>query len=515
MSYQVVWFKRDLRVQDNAALLMACKENSLVIPLYILEPELWLQPDMSKRHFDFLCESLSELNADLKKLGQELVIRVGDALEVLKDLHASHSIENLYSHQETWNYWTFVRDKKVSAWTKSQNITWHESLQNGVIRRLKNRNGWSANWNKLMQQKILPAPKELKKIKIKSESIPNFSDLGLSEDFCYLRQKGGRKNALNLLKTFLYLRGENYSREMSSPVTAFHSCSLLSPQISFGTISLKEIFQAVSKRQIELQTMSKSVRGNWASAMRSFGGRLRWHCHFIQKLEDEPKIEFANFHRAYDSIRLECNEDFLRAWQEGKTGFPMIDATMRCLIATGWINFRMRAMLMSFASYHLWLPWQKTAMHLARLFTDYEPGIHYSQAQMQSGTTGINAVRIYNPIKQGFDQDPQGIFIRKWLPELSSMPDEFIHAPWQKPEFLNDYPLPIVDEVIARKAAAQKIYSLRKNSGHKLVAKKIVTKHGSRKSGLKQTADLSKRTKAKKKAGAAQDKAVQTDLFFD
>jgi deoxyribodipyrimidine photo-lyase len=122
------------------------------------------------------------------------------------------------------------------------------------------------------------------------------------------------------------------------------------------------------------------------------------------------------------------------------------------------------------------------------MFIDYEPGIHYSQVQMQSGTTGINAIRIYNPIKQGVDQDPEGIFIRQWIPELCDIDQAFIHSPWQAENQMNDYPMPIVDEKIARKAAADQIYGLRKNNAsHKEIAQKVISKHGSRKSGLPKT----------------------------
>ncbi len=159
----------------------------------------------------------------------------------------------------------------------------------------------------------------------------------------------------------------------------------------------------------------------------------------------------------------------------------MIDACMRALSATGWINFRMRAMLMSFASYHLWLDWKAPALHLARLFTDYEPGIHYSQCQMQSGTTGINTIRAYNPIKQSMDHDPEGQFIRKWIPELADYSAQSIHQPWILPHKLNGYPLPIVDEKHARKQAMQQIYALRRGDGFFNEAQAIVKQHGSRK----------------------------------
>ena len=168
---------------------------------------------------------------------------------------------------------------------------------------------------------------------------------------------------------------------------------------------------------------------------------------------------------------------------------------MRALIQTGWLNFRMRAMLVSFASYHLWLDWRRTALYLAQLFTDYEPGIHYSQFQMQSGTTGINAIRIYNPIKQSMDHDADGVFIKKWIPELADMPAEFIHTPWRYAEKMGDYPMPIVDEKLARKQAADKIYILRKNPNHKIESKKIAHKHGSRKSGIPRTIDALKTKK--------------------
>ena len=232
--------------------------------------------------------------------------------------------------------------------------------------------------------------------------------------------------------------------------------------------------------------MPRGLKGNWPSAMRSFTGRLRWHCHFIQKLEDEPSIEYANMHPAYNGLReSEFNEVYFQAWKSGRTGYPMVDACMRALTATGWLNFRMRAMLMSFASYHLWLHWRAPALHLAHLFTDYEPGIHYSQVQMQSGTTGINAIRIYNPIKQAIDHDPDGVFIRHWIPELQKIDQAYIHTPWQAASQMNGYPMPIVDEKTARKSAASKLYGLRKNNDtHRLKAATIVRKHGSRKSRL-------------------------------
>ena len=481
----IVWFKRDLRIDDHEALAQAAKKGP-VLPLYILEPELWHQPDMSHRHYVFLQGCLGELDTALGHIGQKLILKVGNTLDVLEDLCKRYPIEGLWSHQETWNSWTYERDKAVKRWCKSLNISWHEPVQNGVIRCLNDRDGWAARWYHQMKQPIVSKPSNLQAIEGSTDALPSYTELGLREDGLKDFQKGGRSEGLKLLHSFLYERGKGYTKEMSSPVTAFKSCSRLSAHLAFGTLSMREVFQACEKRNQGIKQMPRGEKGNWPSAMRSFSGRLHWHCHFIQKLEDEPRIEFENMHPAYDSLREhDFNNEYFEAWKSGMTGYPMVDACMRALTATGWLNFRMRALVMSFASYHLWLHWRKPALHLANLFTDYEPGIHYSQVQMQSGTTGINAIRIYNPIKQGIDHDPEGVFIRHWIPELQGMDEAFIHTPWQAASQMNGYPMPIVDEKTARKFAADQLYGLRKNNTtHEETARKIVSKHGSRKSSL-------------------------------
>ena len=283
---------------------------------------------------------------------------------------------------------------------------------------------------------------------------------------------------------------------MSSPLTAYDSCSRLSPHIAFGTISMREIVKKADERKKEIKKLFKADKGNWSRSISTFSSRLRWHCHFIQKLEDQPDIQYKNIHSSYNNLRTDkFNKMFFESWKDGLTGYPMVDACMRSLIKTGWLNFRMRAMLMSFASYHLWLPWQVTSKYLASLFTDYEPGIHYSQCQMQSGTTGINAIRIYNPIKQGIDHDPEGIFIKKWVPELRNVPKKEIHKPWENIKNIQDYKSPIINEVEARKDASSRIYKLRKSKLHKIESNQIFIKHGSRKSRLK---NYKKKTQIKK-----------------
>ncbi|KJZ17116.1 FAD-binding domain-containing protein [Loktanella sp. S4079] len=487
---QIVWFKRDLRVTDHRALAMAA-EVGPVLPLYIVEPELWRQPDASYRQWAFVAETLSELRVDLARIGQPLVIRSGTAIDVLTELKKRLGSIALWSHEETGNGWTYQRDLMVAAWCRDQGVPWREVQNHGVWRRLKSRNGWSAQWDALMKRSVSSVPR-LAPIDLDVGGVPSASDLGFEDDRCTERQVGGRRAGIERLDSFLNQRGEFYQSAMSSPVEGATACSRLSPYLAWGALSIREVTQATQARRRALPPMAKE----WRKSLRSFSGRLHWHCHFIQKLEDEPSIEVENLHRLYDGLRPQTPDaTLLAAWTRGETGYPFLDACMRSLRACGWLNFRMRAMVMAAASYHLWLDWRAPGLHLARMFTDYEPGIHWSQVQMQSGTTGINAVRIYNPVKQGYDQDPKGVFIRKWLPELAMLPDTYIHEPWKADNAAKviggRYPVRVFDHLLAAKAAREKVWSVRKGRPFREQAQAIVTKHASRKSTrrtLKKTA---------------------------
>ena len=437
----IVWFKRDLRVSDHLPLWKASrlaeKTGGEVIPLYIVEPEYWALPDTSGRQWDFIRECLKSLRDDLRNLGAPLIIRNGDASALLSEMVKKNHVKHVFSHEETGNLWTYTRDQKVAKKLRQLGCEWSQFPQFGVQRGKTDRDHWAAQWDNFMSQPLIDEPSELRAIKnMESDALPYAMDLGLF-DTCPERQKGGRAYGLATLESFLIERGQNYRRKMSSPLTAETGCSRLSTFISTGTLSLREITQSLWMLQRELKHMAAEGHklGSWRGSMSSFNGRLHWHCHFIQKVEDEPQQEVSCIHPFYEDLRDDPSEDFdaadrLQAWSTGKTGYPFIDACMRSLNATGWINFRMRAMLMAVASYHLWLDWRASGQLMAQKFTDYEPGIHWPQVQMQSGTTGINTLRVYNPVKQGYDQDPKGLFIRKWVPELGNVPDDYLHEPW-------------------------------------------------------------------------------------
>ena len=467
---QLVWFKRDLRLVDHQPLARALARGP-VLPLYIVEPELWSQPDCSARQWAFCRESLQDLQEAFADVGQPLIIRSGDAVDVLERARRQLGISALWSHEETGNAWTFARDRRVAAWARERGIPWHELPQFGVVRRLQTRRGWARRWEERMGEAITPAPTGLTPLSgIAPGDLPTNDALALKADPCPYRQRGGRRLGLQELNDFLAHRVQGYCRSISSPNLAFKGCSRLSAYITWGCLSMREVLQR-----------SREFQGRGVS---SFSSRLHWHCHFIQKLEDQPPIEWEDFHPFMRGIRSLDDARFA-AWAEGQTGVPFVDACMRALRAHGWINFRMRAMLMSFASYNLWLPWRDTGLHLARQFVDYEPGIHWSQCQMQSGSTSINTIRIYNPIKQGHDHDPDGAFIRRWCPELEDVPAVHLHEPWS----LLGAPrsMPIVDCAISAREAKERIFEIRRSAGFDRHADAIQQRHGSRRSGLPST----------------------------
>jgi deoxyribodipyrimidine photo-lyase len=506
----LVWFKRDLRVQDNPVLAAAAARGGRILPLFIVEPDGWAQPDASARQWRFVAESLAGLREDLGRLGAPLIVRVGAAADVLAGILGVTGIREVLSLEETGNGWSYGRDKAVAERLKALGVRWTELPQMCVVRRLGGRDGWAARRDKVIRAAILPAPTGLRGFDLDLGTIPEARDLRLPFDPCPARQRGGRAEAETLLASFLASRGQDYRRAMSSPLEGMTACSRLSPHLAWGTISPREAARAAADRKRQ----AKGTRTGWSGAMQSFEARLAWSDHFMQKLEDEPALEHRCLHSAYEGLR---GDDMARraAWEKGETGFPFVDACMRSLNATGWLNFRMRAMLVSFASYHLWLDWRATGPHLARQFTDYEPGIHWSQMQMQSGTTGMNTIRIYNPVKQGKDQDPTGAFTRQWCPELHKVPDAHLQTPWLwegAPRLLGKrYPAPIVDVARAARAARDAVWAVRRGDAFRSEADRIVRKHASRKDGGAGRHFVNDRAPGRRKP-AASDAQLRFDL---
>jgi deoxyribodipyrimidine photo-lyase len=470
----LVWLKKDLRCRDHAPQAMAAGFDAAAA-IYVIEPEWLASAEFDAQHLEFALACLAPLRAELAARGLPLLVRVGSVVDVFTALRQEVAFTHLASHEETGPLWSYERDKAVARWCRSAGVQWQEFAQSGVVRRLKSRSGWAARWQRRMSAEVVAMPIGFVGARgVDVQDLPALPQLGIAPQH-RASARAGEAAAHDTMHSFLHERGANYRQDLSSPLTAEQGCSRLSAHLAFGTLSMRTLHQATEARIAELIA---SDDRRFAHHLRGFAGRLRWHCHFMQKLEDEPQIEQRNFARVCDGLRDEViDRERFGAWCEGRTGYPMVDACMRSLVATGWLNFRMRAMLVSFAAYHLWLHWREPGLFLARQFLDFEPGIHWSQMQMQSGTTGINTLRMYSPAKQAADHDPEGVFIRRWVPEIGTAA----------------YPRPIVEERSAIANAKQRMYALRGTTQARDEAQAIQDKHGSRKSGLPPT----KRARAK------------------
>lgn len=484
---QVVWLKRDLRWTDHVPLLRAA-ELGPVLLIWLDEPLMWEQVDASPRHRGFALSCVREVAEWARQRGGHLWLAQMDAMAFFKTLRRHIGPFMLHSHEETGNLWSYGRDQAVARWCQSAGIQWTQYPSNGVVRRLHltgGRDHWSSQWASRMNPEPRPAPQTIAWHKSNfPEGLPllRLSRAEMGEESTL----GGVTHAWHMLSSFLQVRGQHYRGDMSSPISAEYACSRISAHLAWGALSIRECVHAVWRRRQQLLALPHEQRPDgFLASLKSFESRLHWHCHFMQKLETEPGLEHRHMHRGFDGLREEGPLDrdqrqLLQAWAEGQTGFPFVDACMRSLQATGWINFRMRAMLMSVASQQLWLHWRHSGLHLARLFTDYEPGIHWSQCQMQSGVAGINTVRIYNPIKQGLDQDPQGVFVRRWVPELVDVPTGLIHTPWLAGKTGLRYPEPIVDLAHAAKIARDRVYQRKSSDEVRARAREVYQLHGSR-----------------------------------
>ena len=476
-AISIVWFKRDLRLQDHRPLKLAIEAGQPVLLLAFLEPSLMAAPQSDDRHWRFVYESVEDMNERLSRIEAEVLLIHEEVRLTLASLAEHYDIQQIFSHAETGIALTYDRDKEITAFCQQHGIHWDESPCAGVIRGIKRRNNWPKHWYGTMAASLEEPPlTELKSVHLPAElrqrlrgTIPE----AISRHHPNF-QRGGEGLAHQQLHSFLSERVTNYNKHISKPLQSRTSCSRLSAHLAWGNLSMRQVYQAAAAGKKE----SKDKRN-----FNSFMSRLRWHCHFIQKFEMMDRYETENINPAYNDLRTEWDEDRYLAWQEGQTGYPLVDACMRCVKTTGYLNFRMRSMVVSFLTHHLWLDWKRGADYLAAQFLDFEPGIHYAQFQMQAGTTGYNTVRIYNPQKQQKDNDSEGHFVREWVPELVPLSNTLITEPWMMTPLDQDmygcalgtdYPMPLVDIKESYRSASKALWSKKKDPRVKAEARRIL-----------------------------------------
>ncbi|QFU06680.1 Cryptochrome-like protein cry2 (plasmid) [Pseudoalteromonas sp. THAF3] len=484
----LVWLKRDLRINDHAPIHFAAQSMRPVLCLYVIEPEYWCLDDTSERQFRFVAQALRSLATQLERIGGRLLVRRGEVCDILARIHLHAPIHTLYSHQETGNSWTYSRDNQVFSWCRERSIAIATYRQQAVFRGAIERDHWQTKAQHWLKQPQLESPTHLTSLLSHHDGLALLDHYPGNDNLIASgAQHGAHACALATQQSFLATRMHYYRGGISSVLSAPTRCSRLSPYLAYGVISLRESIQSLG-----------AIKGP-AGHKRAVLARLHWHSHFVQKLESEPSYCEHAVHRDLIHLRAEQfdQQQFL-AWCQGQTGVPFIDACMRFLHHYGWINFRMRAMLIAYASYQLWLDWRQPAAFLAAQFVDYEPGIHYPQVQMQSGCTGINPWRMYNPVTQGQKYDPHGHFIRRWLPELSKVPSAYVHTPWLYNGLSHDtYPHPSVLPDIALRQAKARIADYYQRHVNSRETARVGHQHGSRKRQPKAT----RKTKSSKQLG--------------
>lgn len=446
-KFALWWIRRDLRLLDNQALHAALAAADQVIPLFILDPVLLRSEYASQCRIDFLFAGLASLDADLRARGSRLIVRRGAPLQVLLELQKETNYAALFA-EEDFSAYAHSRDAAVAK-RFDLHLCGGLTAQHPAV--VCKGDGlpytvftpYSRVWfERFSPTALLPIPEQIvTPLGIGSEELPQ-PGAPLREPFA----TAGEAEAQRRLERFINSAVSRYTDERDRVDLAGTSC--LSPYLRFGMLSARQAINTclnlLSKPDAEAEYPGPN---KWLNELiwREFYYAVLYHFPFVQKQSFRPEMRAIPW--------LNDAQDFT-AWQEGRTGYPIVDAGMRQLLATGWMHNRARMIVASFLCKDLLIDWRWGEKFFMQHLLDGDVAANNGGWQWTAGT-GTDAApyfRIFNPTLQAQKFDPHGEYVRRWVPELRDVPDAFIHEPWKfkTAQALEDYPHPIIDHASAR-----------------------------------------------------------------
>lgn len=456
----ICWFRRDLRLSDHLALAAAVKTGQLVIPLFIFDPKILKSKRFSAPRYKFMVTAVESLRTELHKHQRELLIRHGDALEVLNEVIQETGANQLFFNTDYTPY-ARKRDEAIIEQLEIPVQTFHDRLLSSPDAIEKNAGGpytVYTPYKKKWRTQIKPdetVDYDVSAVTIydidglNADALPTLDALGFRETIDI--PEASEREALRRLNAFMdghvytYQEGRNkLGNPDDDPRT---ETSFLSPYVRFGLLSLRQIYWSAREAYDNAQTDDQR------ESVKTFVDEIIWHEFYTQILWHFPHVKTENFHAKYDHVEWEDNNEALQAWKEGMTGYPIVDAAMRQLKSIGWMHNRARMIVASFLTKDLLIDWREGELHFMQWLLDGDLAANNGGWQWAAGT-GTDAqpyFRIFNPVSQSKKFDPDGEYIRRWVPELRDVPDKYIHEPWIMDTPPENYPAPIVDHSEARK----------------------------------------------------------------
>lgn len=454
----IVWIRRDLRVHDNAALFEACEQAEQVIPLFIFDPAILKREDTGAARVAFLLDALRVFDTNLRKRTGRLIVRRGNAIEELLRAVEDFGTDGVF-HQRESEPFGRKRDEAVAAALKERGKAVETFSGLGVFEpeEIRSLGGtpytvyspYKREWFSRPAEAPLPAPRSVPvPPEIQSEPLPSAAELKFSS-----HQKfdcGGEEAAQRLLGDFLAAKIDSYDTRRD--LLSEDGTSKLSRHLHLGTISSRFVVDAV--RQSAREKITEPGQSTFLS-------EIAWRDFYLQILYHFPHVSEGAFRVKYDALEWENDEMLFAAWKEGRTGYPIVDAAMRQMNATAWMHNRARMIVASFLAKDLLIDWRWGERYFMQQLVDGDQAANNGGWQWAAGT-GTDAqpfFRIFNPTSQGLKFDPEGAYVKRWVPELARVPANFVHTPWKlsvsEREHLGcaEYPEPIVDHARQRKLA--------------------------------------------------------------